>query len=88
MAVTQPTGIPDLCLDSLAVGLDALRGKLHTDGGLLIQRELVAREASEQVALANTAVTDQHNCGERKDAPRTKHTRRQRTDNGDGHGPG
>lgn len=49
--------IPDLGLDSLVVDLDAARGKLHTDGGLAVKIELVARETREQVGFSNTAVT-------------------------------
>lgn len=40
--------------------LDAARRKLHADGRLGLQRELVAREAAEQVGLADARVADQH----------------------------
>lgn len=40
--------------------LDAARRKLHADGRLGLQRELVAREAAEQVGLADARVTNQH----------------------------
>jgi hypothetical protein len=48
-------GIPNLRLDPLAIrhGQDAC-GELHTDRTLLLGTEVVAREAGQQVALANT----------------------------------
>ena len=39
--------IPDLCLDSLGVNLNAASGELHADGGLAIEVEFVAGESRE-----------------------------------------
>lgn len=43
--------VPDLSLDGLAFYLDAACGKLHTDGTLTLQVELIPGEAGQQVAL-------------------------------------
>lgn len=40
--------------------LDAARRKLHANGGLALQGKLVAGEPAQQVGLADTAVSDQH----------------------------
>ncbi len=55
--------IPDLGLDSLALHMDTACGKLHPDGALALQVELIAGEAREQVTLAHTWVADQNHCG-------------------------
>ncbi len=44
--------------------LDAACRELDADGGLRLQRELVAREPAEQVGLANAGVADEHNLKE------------------------
>ena len=54
------SGIPNLCLDGLALHLDTPRRKLDTDGRLGLEVEFVSRETAQQVRLADTAVTDQH----------------------------
>lgn len=45
------SGVPDLCLDGLAVHLDAAGGELHSNGALALQVELVAGETGQQVAF-------------------------------------
>ena len=45
---------------SLGAHLDAASGKLDADGGLRLEAELVAREAAQQVGLANSGVSDEH----------------------------
>ena len=52
-------GVPDLGLDDLVVDVDAAGGELDADGGLGLEAELVAREAREQVGLADAGVADQ-----------------------------
>ena len=59
------TSIPDLCFDSLAVGLNRTSCKFYSNSGLGFQVELVASEAREQVTLTHTAVTDKHHCKSR-----------------------
>lgn len=56
-------GVPNLCLDSLRVDLDASRGELYADGGLGVEVELVAREPAEQVGFTDARVSDQDDCG-------------------------
>lgn len=46
--------VPDLSLDGLAFYLDAARGKLHPDGALALQVELIPGEAGQQVTLPYT----------------------------------
>ena len=46
--------VPDLSLDGLAFYLDAARGKLHADGALALQVELISGEAGQQVTLPYT----------------------------------
>mmetsp|Transcript_60445 Transcript_60445/g.148696 ORF Transcript_60445/g.148696 Transcript_60445/m.148696 type:complete len:272 (-) Transcript_60445:163-978(-) len=55
-----PSCVPDLRLDGLTVHLDAAGCKLHPDGALGLQVELVAREPGQQVGLADARVSDQH----------------------------
>lgn len=55
-------GIPDLRLDRLGVDLDGASRELDTDGRLGVQVELVAGETAQQVGLADTGVSDEHNC--------------------------
>lgn len=43
-----------------AADLYAAGGELYADGGLGLKRELVAREARQQVGLADARVTNQH----------------------------
>eukprot|EP00325_Prymnesiales_sp_UTEX-LB-985_P002482 CAMPEP_0174693964 /NCGR_PEP_ID=MMETSP1094-20130205/611_1 /TAXON_ID=156173 /ORGANISM="Chrysochromulina brevifilum, Strain UTEX LB 985" /LENGTH=320 /DNA_ID=CAMNT_0015890047 /DNA_START=165 /DNA_END=1127 /DNA_ORIENTATION=+ len=50
--------VPDLCLDNLAVMLDAARRELDADCGLGVEMELIAREPAEQVGLADTRVAN------------------------------
>lgn len=52
--------IPDLCLDRLRIYLDAPGRKLHADGRLGVEVELVAGESAQQVRLADARVSDQH----------------------------
>ena len=47
------SGIPDLCLDGLGVDLDRASSKLHTDGGLGVQVELVPSESTQQVGFTD-----------------------------------
>lgn len=56
-----PRRVPDLCLDSLPFGLNTLRGKLHSDRRLALKVKLVAREPREDVGLADTRVSNEHN---------------------------
>jgi hypothetical protein len=44
----------------LATDLYAAGSKLHTNGGLRLQAELIAREAAEQVGLSDTGIPNQH----------------------------
>ena len=53
--------VPDLRLDCLAVDLDAAGRKLYTNGGLAVQRELIASESAEKVGLSDTRVSDKDN---------------------------
>ena len=57
-------GVPDLGLDDLVVDVDAAGGELDADGGLGLEAELVAREAREQVRLADAGVPDEHHLEE------------------------
>ena len=52
-------GVPNLGLDDLAVDLEGAGGELDADGGLGLEAELVAREAGEQVGLADAGVADE-----------------------------
>ncbi len=52
------TGVPDLCLDRLAVHRDGARGKLDTNGRLGLEVKLVARETRQQIRLADARVAD------------------------------
>lgn len=54
--------IPDLGLDGLALHMDTACGKLHPDGALALQVELISGEAREQVTLAHTRVSNQNHC--------------------------
>lgn len=56
------SSIPNLCLDGLRVDLDRTSRKLHADGGLGVQVELVAGETTQQVGFTDTRVSDQHHC--------------------------
>lgn len=56
-----PGRVPDLSLHGLVVHLDAPRSKLHPNGALALQVELIAGEAREQVALPHPGVPDEHN---------------------------
>ena len=58
--------VPYLRLDRLPLDIDRPRGKLHTDGGLGLEVELVLAEAREEVALAHARVAHQDNL--RKDS--------------------
>ena len=51
-------GVPDLRLDVPAVDLDALGGELDPDGGLGLERELVAGEAIQEIRLPHAGVAD------------------------------
>lgn len=53
-------GIPDLRLDALAVEREGARLELHPDGGLGVERELVAREPRQQLRLPHRRVADHH----------------------------
>lgn len=55
-------GIPDLRLDRLCVNLDGSCRKLHTDGTLRVEVELVASKSAQQVGLSDTRVSDQDDC--------------------------
>ena len=55
-------GIPDLRLDCLCVNLDGSGRKLHTDGTLRVEVELVASESAQQVGLSDTRVSDKDHC--------------------------
>jgi hypothetical protein len=57
-------GVPDLGLDDLVLDVDAAGGELDADGGLGLEAELVAREAREQVGLADAGVADEHHLEE------------------------
>ena len=59
--------VPDLSLDGLAFDLDAARGKLHPDGALALQAELIAGESGQQVTLPYTRISDQHHCRTKKE---------------------
>lgn len=50
--------VPDLSLDCLALYLDAASGKLHPDGALALQVELISCEPGQQVALPHSRVSD------------------------------
>lgn len=52
--------VPDLSLDGLAFYLDAACGKLHPNGALALQVELIPGEAGQQVTLPYTRISDQH----------------------------
>lgn len=53
-------GIPDLCLDRLRIYLDTPSRKLHADGRLGVEVELVAGEPAQQIGLTDAGVSDQH----------------------------
>jgi hypothetical protein len=53
-------GVPDLRLDGARVDLQRARLELDPDGCLRVEAELVAREASEQLRLADGGVADEH----------------------------
>ena len=55
-----PRRVPNLRLDGLSLGLDGLGGELYANGGLGLEVELVAREAAEEVGLADARVANQH----------------------------
>jgi hypothetical protein len=57
-------GVPDLGLDDLVLDVDAAGGELDPDGGLGLEAKLVAREAREQVRLADAGVPDEHHLEE------------------------
>jgi hypothetical protein len=46
------TSVPDLCLDSLAVHIDASRSKLNADSGFALEVELVACESGEYCVVS------------------------------------
>ena len=52
-------GVPNLGLDDLAVDLEGAGGELDADGRLGLEAELVAREAGEQVGLADAGVVNE-----------------------------
>lgn len=55
--LSVPTSVPDLCLDSLAVNVDAPRRKLDTNSRLGLEVELVTCETRENcVSVASTRV--------------------------------
>ena len=56
------TRVPNLRLDDLAVVLDAACREFHADGRLGVEVELVAREAAQQVGLADARVTNDDHC--------------------------
>jgi len=49
---SEPTGVPDLRLDRLAVDVDTPRRELDADSRLAFQVELVARESRQYCTLA------------------------------------
>ncbi|RLN32951.1 hypothetical protein C2845_PM03G03950 [Panicum miliaceum] len=53
-------GVPDLRLDALAVEREGARLELHPDGGLGVERELVPREARQQLRLPHRRVPHHH----------------------------
>ena len=50
--------VPDLSLYRLAVHLDAAGGKLHPDGALALQVELISCEPGQQVTLPHSRVSN------------------------------
>ena len=58
---SQPTGIPNLCLYHLPINGNTLGGKLHTDGCLRIDVELVLCVSRKDVGLSNSRITYQNN---------------------------
>lgn len=54
------SSVPDLSLDKLVVDADAAGGEFDADGGFGFQVELVSGESRQEVGLANTRVSDQH----------------------------
>lgn len=55
-------GIPNLRLDRLCINLDRSCRKLHTNGTLRVEVELVASKSAQQVGLSDTRVSDQDDC--------------------------
>lgn len=51
--------VPDLGLHCFAVHLDAACGKLHSNGALALQVELIAGEAGQQVTLPHAWVSNE-----------------------------
>ena len=60
------TRVPYLGLDCLAVDLDAARCKLHSDGALGLEIELVPREPRQEVRLSDPRISDENNCARRR----------------------
>lgn len=58
------SSVPDLGFDGFIVDLDAARGELHSDSGLAIKIELVARETREQVRFSDAAVSYEYDLEE------------------------
>ncbi len=54
--------VPDLCFDGLRIDLNGPGRKLHSDGGLGIKVELVAREPAQQIGLSDAGVTNKDDC--------------------------
>ena len=48
------TCIPYLGLDYFRVNFNACGGKIHSNGGLILQVELIAGEARKEIGLAHT----------------------------------
>ncbi|KAG6480308.1 hypothetical protein ZIOFF_063788 [Zingiber officinale] len=51
--------VPDLGLDALVLGDERPRLDLHSDGGLGVEAELVARELRQDLRLPHRRVPDQ-----------------------------
>ena len=54
------TSVPDLRLDRVPINLDGAGGKLDPNRRLAVRVEFVASEAGQQVCLAHTRVSNQH----------------------------
>ena len=69
-------GVPNLRLDCLCVDLDRSRGKFNSDGGLRVEIEFVTCEATQQIRLADTRISDKNDCKEGMSARNSQRNRR------------
>jgi len=79
MIALLPCSIPDLKLDRRVVEGHRLRQECHTDGRLLILKELPAHETQQQAALPNRHIAQQHELElEHATSCRSRHGSRER----------